>query len=113
GCSSSAFRTASSPSDTSQMTCNSRFVCSLEMMNRRKGSKSSTTKTRTNDLGDDIPIFLRATRDLWVRSGAQRFSINSAVEEKLSIPQRWCHSSAGPGFHFHGQLSQPGLAPLP
>jgi hypothetical protein len=48
--SSSAFWTASNPSDTTQMTCNSDLSRIIEQTNRRKGSKSSTTRTRTDDI---------------------------------------------------------------
>ena len=71
GLNSPAFRTASSPSESSQMICRSPLVASVVEMNCRKGAKSSTRRTRTDDtrarssfskvsaiLRRDVPVFV-------------------------------------------------------
>jgi hypothetical protein len=50
GLSSSAFWTASNPSESSQTTSSSGFCFSAEQMKDRKGSKSSTTRIRIGDV---------------------------------------------------------------
>src|SRR5271155_4970614 len=56
GCKSSALRTASAPSEASPMTFSSGFLPSIERMNRRKGSKSSTTRSRTLEAAWLLPL---------------------------------------------------------
>jgi hypothetical protein len=58
GFSSSAFWAASNPSDASPMICNSAFLLSCVQINRRNGSKSSTTRTRADDFSIAV-LFIR------------------------------------------------------
>jgi hypothetical protein len=61
------------------MICNSGFFFSVETMNCRNGSKSSTTNTRIDDNQDTTLCQVGL------------MAINSALQEKLSIAQQWEH----------------------
>jgi hypothetical protein len=86
GRSSSTFCSASSPSEASPTICHSGFCRSVERINRRNGSKSSTMRIRTGDIskvafvlseavGAESPMFKTALGRHDQRS-ARRSTIN-------------------------------------